>query len=105
MPEALLPVGRPSNIPTLIQQFDAIEVQHQGIGHQESPLSLSSGLEFLTKTNVCVNALILSNNDTFKIKSHERKLLIEQIHFGQTLDANSVRGLCVHTHNYLCVLL
>lgn len=46
--EALLPVGSPSNIPTLIQQFDAIEVQHQGIGRQESTLSFPSALEFLT---------------------------------------------------------
>jgi len=46
--EALLPVGSPSNIPALIQQFDAVEVQHEGIGCQESPLGFPSALEFLT---------------------------------------------------------
>lgn len=49
--EALLPVGSPSNIPALIQQFDAVEVQHQGVGRQESPLSFPSALEFLTGVN------------------------------------------------------
>lgn len=47
MSEAFLPVRRPSNISTFIQQFDAIEVQHQGIGHEESTLSFPSALEFL----------------------------------------------------------
>lgn len=45
--EALLPVRRPSNISTFIQQFDAVEIQHQGIGHKESPLRFPSALEFL----------------------------------------------------------
>lgn len=45
--EALLPVWRPSNISTFIQQFDAVEIQHQGIGHKESPLRFPSALEFL----------------------------------------------------------
>ena len=45
--EALLPVGSPSNIPALIQQLEAVEVQHQGIGCQESPLGFPSALEFL----------------------------------------------------------
>lgn len=51
VPEALLPVGCPSNTSSLIQQFDAIEVQHQRIGHKESPLSFPSALEFLTGLN------------------------------------------------------
>lgn len=51
VPEALLPVGCPSNTSSLIQQFDAIEVQHQRIGHEESPLSFPSALEFLAGFN------------------------------------------------------
>lgn len=47
MSEAFLPVRRPGNISTFIQQFDAVEVQHQGIGHEESTLSFPSALEFL----------------------------------------------------------
>lgn len=47
--ETLLPVGSPSNIATLIQQFDAVEVQHEGIGRQESPLCFPGALEFLVE--------------------------------------------------------
>lgn len=47
--EALLPVWRPGNVPALIQQFDAVEVQHEGVGHQESALGFPSALEFLTR--------------------------------------------------------
>lgn len=49
--EALVPVGSPSNVPTLIQQFDAVEVQHEGVGCQESPLGFPSALEFLSGSN------------------------------------------------------
>lgn len=49
--EALLPVGSASNIPTLIQQFDAVEVQHEGIRCQEPPLGFPSALELLTGLN------------------------------------------------------
>lgn len=43
----MLPVWRPGNIATLIQQLDAVEVQHEGVGHQKSALGFSSALEFL----------------------------------------------------------
>lgn len=49
MSEALLPVWRPGNIPALIQQLDAVEVQHEGVGHQESALGFPSALEFLAR--------------------------------------------------------
>lgn len=48
MSEAFLPVRRPSNISAFVQQFDAVEVQHEGIGHKESPLGFPSALEFLS---------------------------------------------------------
>lgn len=47
--EALLPVGGPSYVSTLIQKFDTVEVQHKGVGSQESSLGFPSALEFLTE--------------------------------------------------------
>lgn len=55
--EALLPVGSPSHVPALIQQFDAVEIQHEGIRRQESPLGFPGVLEFfdlLLSQFVCV---------------------------------------------------
>lgn len=45
--EALLPVGGTGHAAILVQQLDAKEVQHEGVGLQEVAAGLPGVLEFL----------------------------------------------------------